>query len=166
MKSKLTMTTYCHDGFNYLNCAGFLAEDEEDDIGEAEDPDSVVHFYAGDHATQYSHDMQLSRAAAVDRQLVPSRCYGVHSTSRFLSSLPYTNANNLWVIPIAHALLYGAVKDFWKYLLAPQKAGMLYHSYLPTCTYSGLHEVQLGVVWCMASPTLKHLIHQCLLVCH
>ena len=66
------------------------------------------------------------RAAAVDRRLGPSQSYGIYGTSKFLSGLSYTDANNLWVIPTAHTLLYGAFKDFWKFVLAPQKVGRVH----------------------------------------
>ena len=42
-----------------------------------------------------------------------------------LLRLPYVDAKTLWIIPIAHAFLYGVVKDFVGAILAPGSRGQV-----------------------------------------
>ena len=47
---------------------------------------------------------------------------GCHGTSILLKALPYIQPGNFFLVPFAHALLYGVVKDFWGRLL-PKNTG-------------------------------------------
>lgn len=47
----------------------------------------------------------------------PARKAGRSGECMFLKKLRYTNANNLFLVPAAHALLHGLVKDFWSRML-------------------------------------------------
>lgn len=40
-----------------------------------------------------------------------ARVVGVHGSTLF-ARLPYVDLQNVWIVPICHALLYGVVKDF------------------------------------------------------
>lgn len=40
-----------------------------------------------------------------------------------MKALPYLDYNNFWIIPMAHALLYGVVRSFWKLILTKPAAG-------------------------------------------
>lgn len=90
---------------------------------EGSNVEEIYSLFAGAEMARYNHKLQLARAAAVDRGLVTPANYGTHGSSKLLTALPYLDANNVWVIPIAHALLYGVVKDFWNLLLVDKKVG-------------------------------------------
>lgn len=49
------------------------------------------------------------------------RTLGVKGYSCVLRKLPYTCPNNLFVVPVAHALLYGVVRDITRYVLEEGK---------------------------------------------
>lgn len=95
--------------------AGWLCDEEAND--------RVLMAHAGADSVQYSHAAQLARASAVERGLRQARNVGAHGQSIFLTWLPYADANNLWVVPVAHASLFGVVKDFWNAMLATKKKG-------------------------------------------
>ena len=59
------------------------------------------------------------------------RQLGDHGLSPFVEQLGYTDANNLWLVPIAHASLFGIVKNFWEALLAKGKGKHLADSFVP-----------------------------------
>ena len=45
---------------------------------------------------------------------------GSHGLSQFAKKLDYILPANFFLVPFAHALLYGLLKDFWGVLLPPQ----------------------------------------------
>ena len=55
--------------------------------------------------------MYISRMAAAGR--FPAKKAGRRGECLFLARLSYTDANNLFLVPAAHGILHGAVKDFW-----------------------------------------------------
>ena len=72
--------------------------------------------YCSDPQIKYSSDQQRQRALAVDERLAAPSEAGCHGSS-CLAALPYVHMNNLRLIPFAHALLYGVLKDFLHYML-------------------------------------------------
>lgn len=58
-----------------------------------------------------------------------AREVGCHGISPVLKHLDYADHNNIWIIPMAHALIYGAVKFFRRLLLTGPSAGA--HLLLP-----------------------------------
>ena len=72
--------------------------------------------YCSDPNIKYSSDQQRERGLAVDQELAQPSEAGCHGSS-CLAALPYVHMNNLRLIPLAHALLYGMLKDFLHYLL-------------------------------------------------
>lgn len=97
--------------------------------------------FCGDAVTHLSADMQRARANLVegkrteasvpegDTQQEPppsprdASDMGCLGCSPFLRELEYCDYNNLFVVPIAHAGLCGAVKDFWQCVLGTSARG-------------------------------------------
>ena len=69
----------------------------------------------------YTGQQIKDRAQVVEAGDREPRQFGLHGLSEFIRQLPYTDPNNLWVMPMAHAALFGVVKDFWDLMLAPKK---------------------------------------------
>ena len=69
--------------------------------------------YMHDPSLQLTDEQQrfISQQAAAGR--FPARKAGRSGECLFLKKLSYTDANNLFLVPAAHALLHGVVKDFW-----------------------------------------------------
>ena len=84
-----------------------------------------------------SHDQQILRARALTRLQAKARCGKITKTklqearkstgSKGLSIipfiLPYVDYNNLFVVPVAHVLLYGLVASFINYILRDGNQG-------------------------------------------
>ncbi len=58
------------------------------------------------------------RGRLVNEGAKDPREVGSHGLSPFLQQLRYIDAKNVWLVPIGHAPLFGAVKDFWDAMLA------------------------------------------------
>ena len=54
----------------------------------------------------------MGRAHLVRKSKMQSSQAGCHSMSPVVKLLPYVDYNNLFLVPICHALLYGSVKTF------------------------------------------------------
>jgi hypothetical protein len=76
-----------------------------------------VEMKVGDPRLRLSHDAQMLRAQEVEGRIKAANTAGCHGVSIVCSTLPYTDYNNVWVVPVAHALLYGVAKDFVAHLL-------------------------------------------------
>jgi hypothetical protein len=48
---------------------------------------------------------------------------GCHGMAQFVETLSYTSYANLWNLPIAHAGLYGGVKNFWNFGFEKKRKG-------------------------------------------
>lgn len=70
-----------------------------------------------------SHERQWARAISAGQPQNPARDVGAHGISTVLKHLDYADYNNIWIIPMSHALIYGAVKLFWRLLLTGPSAG-------------------------------------------
>lgn len=66
-----------------------------------------------------SDDEQLLRGQRVADGLDAAQTAGCHGVPGALSIRPYTSANNLCIVPVAHAMLYGVVAAFVGYVLRP-----------------------------------------------
>jgi hypothetical protein len=53
---------------------------------------------------------------AVRQKIMQEGCHGVSSIPR---TLPYVSYNNVFLLPLVHALLHGVVKDFLRFILRP-----------------------------------------------
>lgn len=94
-------------------------------------------FKVRDPALQLSHEQQIRRARALTRLQAKARAGKVTKTklqearkstgSKGLSIipfiLPYVDYNNLFVVPVAHVLLYGLVASFINYILRDGNQG-------------------------------------------
>ena len=83
------------------------------------------HGYCGHEDLILSDAEQRARAAAMDTIARPQdfSVFGCHETSPLVKHLSYVHYCNVWLVPIAHAFLFGLVKDFWKLLLSTSKRG-------------------------------------------
>jgi hypothetical protein len=66
---------------------------------------------------------QMFRAQKVESGEWEARPAGCHGLSLLVKHLPYVDYNRVHKVPVAHALLLGVVKDFWKLLLSPTPKG-------------------------------------------
>uniref|UniRef100_A0A383VXT3 LysM domain-containing protein n=1 Tax=Tetradesmus obliquus TaxID=3088 RepID=A0A383VXT3_TETOB len=66
-------------------------------------------------AASLQWDQQPNKAKAAEW----AKLLGCHGTSPLVAALWYVDYNNLFIVPIAHAGLLGAIKSFWSLLLAP-----------------------------------------------
>lgn len=81
----------------------------------------MTRHYCGDPAIKYSHLQQQQRAAQVDARRRNPTEMGCHGTSWLVQSLPYVDYNNIQLLPFAHTVLLGVLKDFWKHMLGNKK---------------------------------------------
>lgn len=79
--------------------------------------------FCGDACTHVSDVDQCGRALAVERGTAHPSDVGSNGMSPFIRDLAYTDYNNLFFVPLAHAALCGAVKDFWQLVLSTVKKG-------------------------------------------
>lgn len=79
--------------------------------------------YCGTERIKVSHAKQWERAVRMEQPGTAARDVGCHGISPVLKYLDYVDYNNIWVIPMSHALIYGAVKLFWGLLLTRPTAG-------------------------------------------
>lgn len=80
---------------------------------------SAMEGYCGEsHLTDMQ---QRTRAELVEAGQAVANDIGCWGWSKLVKSLPYVDYNHLWLTPVAHALLFGVIKTFWK-LLAPLKS--------------------------------------------
>ena len=86
---------------------------------------SMGKAFCGEAGISYSHDDQYGRALCMEEggTEAMARELGCHGLSPAVRYLDYVDYNNLFVVPMCHALLYGVVKGFWKLLLTPPTAG-------------------------------------------
>lgn len=68
-----------------------------------------------------SDEQQLARAVEVEAGSIQPNVAGCRGVSIVCKMLPYVSYNNLWIIPVAHALLYGLVKELVCHLLRAPK---------------------------------------------
>ena len=52
---------------------------------------------------------------------------GCHGMPALLMELPYVDLSTLFVVPVAHAVLYGLVKDFLNIIFGPLPKGNLFY---------------------------------------
>lgn len=60
---------------------------------------------------------------------IPSKKFvdiGIKGYCSFVSMLPYVCPNNLFVLPVAHMLMYGVIRDINKYILTEPKKNNKY----------------------------------------
>ncbi len=77
-----------------------------------------------DAAIKLDDALQRQRARAANHPHgQPGKVLGCHGWSPIMKALPYLDYNNFWIIPMAHALLYGVVRSFWKLILTKPAAG-------------------------------------------
>lgn len=80
-------------------------------------------YFCGAERIKLTHEMQWARALAAGQPRHAARDVGCHGISPVLKHLDYADYNNIWIIPMSHALIYGAVKLFWRLLLTGPSAG-------------------------------------------
>lgn len=73
--------------------------------------------YMNDASLQLTHEQQMWISHKVAQGEFPAKLAGRSGECLFLTRLRYTDANNLFLVPAAHALLHGLVKDFWNRVL-------------------------------------------------
>eukprot|EP00798_Chlamydomonas_sp_ICE-L_P001205 gene1205-32547_t len=73
----------------------------------------------GHSCLQLSHAQRISRAQRVEEGEEDPRTAGCHGLSMVVHVLPYVDYNNFFLVPVAHALLFGVVKGFVKHLYRP-----------------------------------------------
>ena len=78
--------------------------------------------FCGAERIKLANDAQWARARAAEEG-TPARDIGAHGISPVLKHLDYADYNNIWIIPMSHALIYGVVKLFWQLLLTGPSAG-------------------------------------------
>jgi len=76
-----------------------------------------VRVYCGDARIKYTHAQQVLRGRRAESGEVLPKHIGCFGRSIFVKELDYVDSNNIWVAPIAHAGLYGVVKNFLSLVL-------------------------------------------------
>ena len=104
--------------------------------------------YCGDECMQLSLDQQRDRAVLADLVTAGKSVVGMpnlriedlgtRGTSWFAKELPYVCPANFFLVPFAHALLYGVVADFWRCLL-PSTTGQLITAVMLMCVMQAVH---------------------------
>lgn len=84
-------------------------------------PVSQRKMMVGDKRLQLSHDQHMARAKAAFNKEQPHNVLGCKGISLVPLTLPYVDYNNIWIVPIAHALLYGVVPAFVNHALRKVK---------------------------------------------
>ncbi len=79
--------------------------------------------FCGADRIKLSDAEQTRRAQAVENKEGTAKDLGCHGVSPVKKHLEYVDYNNIWVMPMSHALIYGAVRHFWKLLLTPPPSG-------------------------------------------
>ena len=75
----------------------------------------------GDIAMKLDQMTLDTQCAAVDKDPSTASASGCHGTGLLIKYLPYVNYFSLYQIPVAHALLYGLVKDFLNHVLGTRE---------------------------------------------
>ncbi|BDA51631.1 hypothetical protein COCOBI_19-1870 [Coccomyxa sp. Obi] len=74
----------------------------------------------------------VERAEKVELGVYTAKDTGCHGKSLVIKYLDYADYNNIWIIPMSHALIYGAVKLVWRLrLTGPSKGVPAAWCYLP-----------------------------------
>lgn len=81
----------------------------------------AVKMKMNDRRLQLTHADHEARALQAEAKEVKDNILGCHGVSLIPHVLKYVDYNNLWNVPIAHALLYGVVKGFVVWALRPLK---------------------------------------------
>eukprot|EP00198_Chlamydomonas_reinhardtii_P014401 XP_001703738.1 predicted protein [Chlamydomonas reinhardtii] len=71
----------------------------------------------GDSRIRISHAHHMDRAQVVESNHDLASALGCHGISCIAKELSYIDMNNVWVVPIAHAALFGVIKKFWHFVL-------------------------------------------------
>lgn len=79
--------------------------------------------FCSDDRIKLSDAEQWNRAQLVENDPRTARDWGCHGISPVVKHLKYVDYNNIWVMPMSHALIYGAVRQFWKLVLTPPPTG-------------------------------------------
>ena len=86
--------------------------------------------FAGSSEMKHDTKLMMYRAEVADkiteRTALPGLTHshvGFHGTSPVVKALPYIDPLVFFLIPFAHSLLYGLIKNFWGRLL-PSKTGV------------------------------------------
>lgn len=75
-------------------------------------------MFMDDARLKLSHNLHMKIAKLVEARKVTPKKAGRRGVSAIIRALPYTHYANLFVVPVAHALLLGIVKTFWNTVLA------------------------------------------------
>ncbi|GLI64632.1 hypothetical protein VaNZ11_007950 [Volvox africanus] len=71
----------------------------------------------GDPRIMVSHEMHLKRAALAMKDPQWTGIVGCKGLSPIIRELDYCNYNDVFVVPVAHAALFGVIKRFWNTIL-------------------------------------------------
>eukprot|EP00798_Chlamydomonas_sp_ICE-L_P009243 gene9243-16393_t len=77
---------------------------------------AFIEAKVGDKRLQLSHDEQLQRGQRVVMELEDAKTAGCKGLCVLPLILPYVDYNNFFIVPAAHALLYGVVKSFVQHM--------------------------------------------------
>ena len=109
--------------------AGPALQEQEDGQGTAStikyfgysQPDKQTGTFAWEDKLRYTHEEHVTKGRELERcgsvTVELARNMGRHGLCAF-SRLHYVDLNNMFIVPVCHALLYGVTKDFLKSFLA------------------------------------------------
>jgi hypothetical protein len=107
---------YCREGSTTYYYKGYNQGTEQD-----KHFNPPINALVGDKRLLLSDKAQEARAELVELGLGDPKKEGCHGESVICKELRYTSYNNLWLLPLAHALLYGIIKTLIAHLLRPTK---------------------------------------------
>lgn len=113
-------SSFAYQGYTRRVPYGEYDEDEERGLRTNCTLAKVGHEPEGMRLT---HDDMVARGHAVEAGERKASDVGAKGTAPIVKQLSYVHAVNIWTLPVAHALLYGIVKDFWNRVLATVPRG-------------------------------------------
>ena len=105
--------TYLQRAMRYLG----YAKKTHSALQDQHDPSKCLEVYCGDARVLLDEEKQRARDDLVASGKLTAEQAGTHGMSCIVEALPYVDYQQLFLAPIAHAG-FGAVKDFWNYVLS------------------------------------------------
>ena len=86
-------------------------------------PDVEAGMYMDDARLKLTHEQHCAIARMVESGQAQPKKAGRRGFCAIIRALAYTHYADLFVVPVAHALLLGLVKGFWNALLKTVRGG-------------------------------------------
>lgn len=101
----------------YSKPTGYGSGVSDDPVGECKAGDEVCKLTDKDQWDRGTHVEKERKTMSKSEVKALVKDVGCHGVSPIVEALPYVHCNNAFPIPIAHAVPYGIVPDFWDMVL-------------------------------------------------